>query len=372
LPIPRKEINSLGAGCLDQAIEFVRNSHMQERIPGVDALRGLAALAVCWFHITITTAILNDGIVRSTGTYGWLGVEVFFVISGFIIPYALQRSGYKVKNYPMFLLKRITRLDPPYLASIVLVIAVAFLFTLTPHYSGEKFAIDPVGLLLHLGYLNVIFHYPWLNPVYWTLAIEFQYYLLVGLMFSLISHKRRIIRVLTFGLLGLTAVLIRRGEYIFAFMFLFLMGMSVFQYFQKIVGRWEFGILILAAAIGVYWSLGMPFTIAGLIGVGGILFLRIRNPILNFLGMISYSLYLIHPPVTRLVLGLGRRFAVNQPLQILLVMAALGMSIFAAYLLYLLVEKPAQRWSSSFKYRTSLGRKQASAEADELSFDAGM
>jgi peptidoglycan/LPS O-acetylase OafA/YrhL len=178
----------------------------------VDALRGLAALAVCWFHITITSAILNDGIFRSTGKYGWLGVEVFFVISGFIIPYALQRSGYKLKNYPIFLVKRITRLDPPYIASIVLVIAVTFFFTFSPHYSGGKFAIDPVGLLLHLGYLNVIFHYPWLNPVYWTLAIEFQYYLLVGLIFSLISNKHRVVRLLTFGLLGLTAVLIREGR----------------------------------------------------------------------------------------------------------------------------------------------------------------
>jgi peptidoglycan/LPS O-acetylase OafA/YrhL len=338
---------------------------MQKRIQGVDALRGLAALAVCWFHITITSAILNEGIFRSTGKYGWLGVEVFFVISGFIIPYALQRSGYKLKSYPIFLLKRITRLDPPY-------IAVTVLFTFSPHYSGGKFAIDPVGLLLHLGYLNVIFHYPWLNPVYWTLAIEFQYYLLVGLIFSLISNKHRVVRLLTFGLLGLTAVLIRRGEYIFLFMFLFLMGMSVFQYRQKIVGRWEFVILIFAAAIGSYLTLGMSYTLAGLIGVSGILFLKVRNPILNFLGMISYSLYLIHPPVVKLVLGLGRRFAVNQPTRILLVMAALGFSIFAAYLLYLLVEKPAQRWSASFKYRNSSGRKKASAAAEEFGFDAGM
>jgi peptidoglycan/LPS O-acetylase OafA/YrhL len=345
---------------------------MQERIPGVDALRGLAALAVCWFHVTIGTANLNNGIIRSSGTYGWLGVELFFVISGFIIPYSLQRSGYKLKNYPVFLLKRITRLDPPYLASIVLVIAVTFLFTLTPHYSGAKFAIDPVGLLLHLGYLNVIFHYPWLTSVYWTLAIEFQYYLLVGLIFSLISNKHRVVRLLTFGLLGLTAVLIRRGDYIFAFMFLFLMGMSVFQYLQEIVRRWEFVILIIAAAIGLYFTLGMPCTLAGLIAVSGILFLRARNPVLSFLGMISYSLYLVHPPVATLVLGLGRRFAVNQPIQILLILVALGSSIFAAYLLYLLVEMPAQRWSAAFKYKNSSARKRARADAEDLSFDVGM
>lgn len=329
-------------------------------------------MAVCWFHVTIGTSALNDGVVRSSGKYGWLGVEVFFVISGFIIPYALQRSGYKLKNYPKFLLKRITRLDPPYIASIILVLAVTYLFTFSPHYSGKKFAIDPVGLLLHLGYLNVFFHYPWLNSVYWTLAIEFQYYLLVGVIFSLVSSKRRVIRLLTFGLLGLTAVLIRKGEYIFAFMFLFLMGMSVFQYRQQVVGRWEFVMLVSSASIGAYLTLGMSVMIAGLIGVSGILFLRVRYSILDFLGMISYSLYLIHPPVATLVLGLGRRFAVNQPIQILLILTALGLSIFAAYLLYLLVEMPAQRWSASVKYRKSSRGKATGAKAEELSLDAGM
>ena len=346
---------------------------MQDRIQGVDALRGLAALAVCWYHFTTAAPTLDEGIVKSSGTYGWLGVEVFFVISGFIIPYALHRSGYKLKNYPTFLIKRITRLDPPYIASIFVVIAVTYFFTFSPHYSGEKFAIDPVGLLLHVGYLNVIFHHPWLNPVYWTLAIEFQYYLLVGLIFSLISSKHRVVRLLTFALLGLTAVLIRREEYIFVFMFLFLMGMSVFQYRQKIVGRWEFVILVIAAAIGVYLTLGIPYMLAALIGVSGILFLRVRNTILNFLGMISYSLYLIHPPIARLGLGLGRRFAVNQPTRILLVMIALGLSIFAAYLLYLLVEKPSQRWSATFKYKRPSKRRASKHESPEkLEFDVGM
>lgn len=344
---------------------------MRGRIQRVDALRGLAALAVSWFHFTITVSILDPGIVKSTGTYGWLGVEVFFVISGFIIPYTLQQSGYKLKNYPTFLVKRITRLDPPYIASILVVLAVTYFFTFSPHYSGGTFAIDRVGLFLHLGYLNVIFHHPWLNPVYWTLAIEFQYYLLVGLIFSLISSKRRVVRLLTFGLLGLTAILIRRSEYIFGFMFLFLMGMSVFQYRQEIVGRWEFVILISVAAVGAYLTLGISFTLAGLIGVTGILFLKVRSRILNFLGMISYSLYLIHPPVAKLVLGLGRRFAVNQPIRVLLILAALGLSIVAAYLLYLLVELPAQRWSSSIKYRNSF-RGGAAAGAKGLGIDAGI
>ena len=57
--------------------------------------------------------------------WGWAGVEVFFVISGFIIPFTLWQSGYRLKNYARFILKRIIRLDPPYLLSILLAIALA-------------------------------------------------------------------------------------------------------------------------------------------------------------------------------------------------------------------------------------------------------
>src|SRR5215210_4781626 len=70
----------------------------RERIHGLDFLRGVASLAVCWFHLTSFTYATPDGwfysALRRTGTYGWLGVEVFFVISGFVIPYSLHRAKY--------------------------------------------------------------------------------------------------------------------------------------------------------------------------------------------------------------------------------------------------------------------------------------
>src|SRR5215467_12962304 len=67
------------------------------RLPTLDALRGLASLAVMWFHFTKhAMPEIGDGALRLTGKYGWLGVQVFFVISGFVIPYSLQRANYSI------------------------------------------------------------------------------------------------------------------------------------------------------------------------------------------------------------------------------------------------------------------------------------
>src|SRR5919205_611382 len=165
----------------------------QERLPTPDALRGFAAAAVAWFHFTNGNPSLlpDDSLLKLSGRYGWLGVEVFFVISGFVIPFALARAGYAPSNFGRFVLKRVARLDPPYLASIAFVLLAIYLTALAPGFGGQHFEFSWAVLLLHLGYANVFFGRPWLNPVYWTLAVEFQYYLIVGLVFPLLAGGRR-------------------------------------------------------------------------------------------------------------------------------------------------------------------------------------
>jgi peptidoglycan/LPS O-acetylase OafA/YrhL len=129
-------------------------------------------------------------VLRETGRYGWLGVEVFFVISGFVIPYSMHRGGYRVsQHFWRFLAKRLARLEPPYLVSIVVVVILWYLSALTPGFQGTNPDIRPTRLLLHLGYLNAFFGHPWLNPVYWTLGIELQYYLLVAITYPLLSSR---------------------------------------------------------------------------------------------------------------------------------------------------------------------------------------
>ena len=87
-------------------------------------------MAVCWHNLLFRDdGFLPDGWLRSSSKYGWLGVEMFFVVSGFVIPWALHRGGYRLKDYGRFLLKRVLRLDPPYVLSIALVLGLAYAST---------------------------------------------------------------------------------------------------------------------------------------------------------------------------------------------------------------------------------------------------
>lgn len=75
-------------------------------LASLDVLRGTAALSVCLFHFTSGNRayLPSDDPVRTVGSFGWLGVEVFFTISGFVIPYSLDQRSYHLRDAPSFLM----------------------------------------------------------------------------------------------------------------------------------------------------------------------------------------------------------------------------------------------------------------------------
>ena len=320
-----------------------------QRINTIDALRGIASFAVCWFHLTNgNKELLPEGFFKSSGAYGWVGVEIFFVISGFIIPYALHSAGYSLNFYRIFIVKRVLRLDPPYLVTIVLVMAVTYAATLVPGFKGAVPAYSLVQVLLHLGYLNVFFDYPWINIVFWTLAIEFQYYVLIGLLFPLLKTKKAILLFLGFSLL---AVLIPSKDFIFHYIFLFIVGILTFQFKANLISRRVFYSGVLLSLGGVFLTLGLLVTVVGAATAWAIAFASFESRVLGFLGKISYSLYLLHTVVGGRVLNLGTRVTDSFWGKVSLILLAAGLSILSAYLLYLLVEKPSQAWSSKVRYQ---------------------
>ena len=320
------------------------------KLNSVHSLRGLASLWVCWFHLTRGgQAYPTWGPLRATGINGWLGVEIFFVISGFIIPYVLYKSRYTLGEYKNFAFKRLVRLEPPYLVSIILILLLNYASTLSSFYKGKPFTVDAIQLMLHLGYLIPFSNYKWINDVFWTLAIEFQYYLLLGLLFPLLMKNKTLGIILTI-LLIIAAFAVGTDKVVLKWFFLFYMGFMTFRRYAGLDNRPLSLAFVVVGVIGCYYTIGSLAAIAGLFAVWFILFFKYHNSSLEFLGNISYSLYLIHVPTGGRVINLGSRFAVSEISQVLVVVLALGVSLISAWLLYRFVEKPAQEWAAAIRY----------------------
>ncbi len=150
------------------------NLNKRQRVKELDALRGLAALSVVFFHFTLNRPQYNQ--VFKLGT---TGVDLFFVISGFVIFMTLQRVSKGID----FVINRVTRLYPTYWASMVfsfIIIAIYTIYngTFQVKYALFKFAAN---LTMFQFYLKV----PNLEAPYWTLIIEMIFYISMLLLFEL-------------------------------------------------------------------------------------------------------------------------------------------------------------------------------------------
>lgn len=324
-----------------------------KHIPVLDHLRGLAALAVCYYHFSCgNQAFLRDGDpIKTAGSFGWLGVEAFFVISGFVIPYSLHLRAYRLSQCGAFFARRLKRLEPPYLACILLVLFLNVLSTFLPGFRGQAAEINWPQLLAHLGYLNAVVGYGWLNPVFWTLAIEFQFYLFMAFAFPLLVHTKPMVRsfsVLAIALLGFSGY--ENSQLLPYWLPLFAIGMVAFQYRSGLISSWSYAIsLICIASIG-YQAIGWAETLAGLataltITVMGSRELPRSFQPLAFFGTISYSLYLLHVPIGGRIINLATRLPDSVAYRYPALLVAIVVSTVSAFVFWWLVERPSQHWS---------------------------
>lgn len=338
-------------------------SHGPARIQIVELLRGLAAVSVAWFHLT---SAHRDTWVAASGAYGWLGVEIFFVISGFIVPYSMHLifDTYRLHHAPVFLVRRVIRLEPAYIASLVLVLTLYYLSSLAPGFQGVKQHYSVEQFLFHFFYLIPFTDYQWLQPVYWTLAYEFAFYVFMSLTFGVFCSDRN--RPVALATLTLLCALVLTG-FLPARVLLFTMGFAVFRK-QAGLSRSAEAITLTLLALSTMMVVGAR--LEGLVGAATalvILFgsrLALRPPIAHWIGAfgaISYSLYLVHIPIGGRVVNLGRRFIDTPTEALVLSLAALLASCAAAWLLWRMIEVPsiaaARRWGST----TTLARQQGTA-----------
>ena len=316
----------------------------------LDALRGLAALWVGLYHFTGNGAF-NGGFpadmpLKWLGTYGWLGVYVFFVISGFILPWTMERGGYRLRDYGRFLWKRMLRLHPLYLVS-VLAMLVPFLV----RSGGSMAARTWADWWPHFFYLNDALHRPWLMEIYWTLALEAQFYLTIGLIFPLLKHREVRLRWAVMGViiaLPLAATVFRTLP-----MFSALFGMGILS-FWRLSGRADNLLFyggLLACGLVTWRAMGWPPALLGGLTALAIVNVKSQHGVLEWLGSVSYPFYLFHLVVAGMCMPLLTWMPRGPWQDTAAVVGLFAVSLTLSQALHWWIERPSMRWSSAIRYR---------------------
>lgn len=344
------------------------------RFRTIDGLRGIAAAAVAVFHFNLAVERsaphwLPEWL-SALAQQGALGVDIFFVISGFVIAFSVRDGKYTPRYLGLFALRRSIRLDPPYWVTIALeLVLIAVSVRLFP---SLRTPFPSVGMILaHLIYAQDILRYGHILSIFWTLCFEIQFYLMfIGLLVLWEPLRQRLSpdagkALSTIGLAALFVVSVLMQGGVVRFPIHGLALQRWFEFFLGVLTWWAvsdgISILVVAAAylaIGASvmflhfeaWTLLPVVVSAFILGVAKARKLEtmLNGATLQFLGKISYSLYLIHGPVGERCVSLIERLAGNSfgvGWAIIAFASASAVSLAAATLLWRLVEVPTMRLS---------------------------
>jgi peptidoglycan/LPS O-acetylase OafA/YrhL len=150
------------------------NPMQPSRIRELDSLRGIAAVAVALFHLAYWYG--NPPPDRWLFLWGHYGVELFFLISGFVIFMTLERS----KSVYDFAVSRVARLYPAYWVAVALTSIVAY--AAFPRWDSAPPSFGVV--LVNLTMLQRFFMVGEIDKSYWTLAIELSFYVAIAAAFK--------------------------------------------------------------------------------------------------------------------------------------------------------------------------------------------
>ncbi len=297
--------------------------------PEIDALKGVSIILVFLFHLELS-------LFKS----GFLGVDIFFVISGYLIAQIFYQKNVSLKNY---ILGRIKRIFPAYFLVISCLSIIIFFLDPYESFSLSRDLLYSIPFLSNVWFsqtINDYFAQSYKSPIlnFWSLSVEIQYYLfaLIFLFFLKINKKFYIYLLITLGLLSLLLIqfggnLKIRSPYIEEQVFFY--NSPTFLDFYSFSGRiWEFligmfffeitiknkkkkikfvtyGLILIFLSILFYeikkFHPGL-FTLLPVLGTGLILTnykndryydLFFKNKFFIFFGKLSYSLYLIHYPI---------------------------------------------------------------------------
>lgn len=235
-------------------------SPKQPAVVGLDFIRFFAALSVVWYHLgyhwwaekgsadQILAGFPPFDFLGATFHWGWVGVEIFFVLSGYVI--AFSAEGKTARD---FVLSRFWRLFPALWVCAPLSLLAVLLLTQSgaspfspddlPGTFARTMVLWPVG--------------PWMDGAYWTLGIEISFYALVFCLILLRKFDRLPWLLWTIGFVSIIAMPLRGmvptrlGELLLLKhgCFFAIGGMFYLASKQKLP-RWQWGLVLLFVAVG--------------------------------------------------------------------------------------------------------------------------
>jgi peptidoglycan/LPS O-acetylase OafA/YrhL len=312
----------------------------------IDLLRGLAALTVAFFHYT-NFFLPKDHPLSISFAHGYLGVETFFVISGLVIPFSLAQKHYTLSQLSPQFISRLIRIEPAYWASIFLMLVKDACVWWVK--ADKWIEIDKYNLALHFLHANAILHESWLRGIYWTLAIDWQFYLLVLVAFSLLNRREWWIRYPIYTLFAF-------GHWFTPYEWLpyhiasFGAGFILFHYYRGYIESRELAILLPALLLMHYDGFDYRHCLATAIPCAIILFVKAEWAWAKFLGKISYSFYLTHVLTGWLLLdGLMLIEDKNDWFTGFFILLAIAVSLVCAKFFYDWVEAPTLKWIKAWQ-----------------------
>jgi peptidoglycan/LPS O-acetylase OafA/YrhL len=356
----------------------------QQRMIELEVLRGFLACWVAGFHIMTISALPVPGAFARLFD-GAHAVNTFIILSGFVI--CMLRLK-KAEAYPIFLFRRFFRLFPAYAVAVIAAIALAFLGVMDKNFEDKDL---PLLLLAHATMLQGILP-NWIIPdplhafLYptWSLTLEWQFYLIAPLMIAAMTRSRFRFFMVTLLVLVISRLLppyigavgLTRSFILGALPF-FWIGIASALIFDRIarpfppIAGWTAiavaGALIILLPIepnigSIVWGIVFAAIIVhraepyGLFG-RSLEWLLARKS-LTWLGMVSYSIYLIHEPVIWLVRWLvmqANPAASPRDIFFVALVSVPPITLGLSNLIYCYVERPSMQWAArvAAKYRQS-------------------
>jgi peptidoglycan/LPS O-acetylase OafA/YrhL len=315
-------------------------------IQGLDFLRAIAALSVCFYHFSgAALPKLTNPYMKPIFSYGWLGVDIFFVISGFIIPYSLFGKNHSLSAFGNYMIKRIIRINPPAYAAMVLVLAQwYFIDYVINHNRFYTSRINWLTILNNITFTVPVTQYKWVIGVFWTLAIEFQFYIFIGIFFKfLFEGNNKWKFIIGYLLVALMQYLPHaNSENFLHYSPLFAMGGLTLLYYRGRMTKLQYASSMALFTIVAYFQLNTWIALVGVLTSLAILMTNVENKLFSAIGRISYSFYLIHVLVgNTFEFILVRLVTPNTEFKkILLTILCVIMALASSFMFYNLVERP--------------------------------